>query len=76
MMKEDKDEIVELLQNKGSEDDQTARSILVGKLWTNKRFNTKAFMVTIKRVWNTKKGVEITEFEKKPFLISIFIKKG
>lgn len=57
--------IVELLENKDNKDEQQVKSVLDGKLWTDKSFNMRAFMTTIKRVWNSRKGVEDMQMGKK-----------
>lgn len=61
MKQEDDEEIVELPKNKNNEEEQWVELILVGKLWTDKSFNTRVSMATIKEVWNLRKWVEINK---------------
>lgn len=74
MKQGDDEEIVELLKNKNNEEEQRVESVLVSKLWTDNSFNISAFMSTIKRVWNARKGVEFNELGKNLFLFHFHLR--
>ena len=45
---------------------------VVGKLWTKRKFNSTAFINTIKKIWNPNKGMEAKEIDTNLYLFQFF----
>ncbi|KAL2939378.1 ATP synthase epsilon chain [Bienertia sinuspersici] len=59
--------------DKGLEEEQARVELgLVGKLWTNRNINVNAFISTIKNVWQTKNGVDISNIGKNLFVFQFY----
>lgn len=61
------EDYADLLESGAEQGNSSLGSCLVRKFWTDKSFNIKTFMNTIRRVWNLKKEVDINELGKKLF---------
>jgi len=64
--------VVRWVEDSDSEETSELSLCLVGKLWTTRRFNSHAFMNTMEKIWNPRKGMEAKEIETNLFLFQFF----
>lgn len=68
----DDDEACEWLDDGNEEEEDRLSLSLIGKLWTKRSLNPTAFMSTIKNVWVTQHGVDISMIGKNTFQFQFY----
>lgn len=69
---EDHEEAVEWVNDGDDEEENHISLGLVGKLWSNRILNPTAFMNTIKNVWVTQHGVDVSIIGKNMFQFQFY----
>lgn len=64
MIAEEEEEEPLHIVNQNAPNDDTISTCLIGKLWTDRSFNTYGLMETMKKIWNPAKGVVCRELGK------------
>ncbi|KAL2939926.1 hypothetical protein RDABS01_001308 [Bienertia sinuspersici] len=63
---------LEWVIDENSDEDSKASLVLIGKVWAKKRINPRAFMDTMKTLWNPKHGLEARRVDDNLFSFQLY----